>query len=144
MEKNYKKQIVGIASFEESLETFKNSSEENKKIQERVEKILDLIGSISDERVFQNLSQRDLAELTGIKQPMIARFEKAEMMPRLDTLLRITDALNLDLKIEQKLDFKLTSERYDFNQSDLTDVYVNKGGFYNYGTEVRERTSPQA
>ena len=54
-----------------------------------------------EERKRQGLSQRDLAKLCGVKQPMIARIESADSIPQLDTLLRIAVALDIDLKIEK-------------------------------------------
>jgi|GEM_PF-2792054 len=143
MEKVNKNEIVGIVSFEESLENFKNSSDENRKIQERVDKIRDLIKYVVSERCFQQLSQRELAEMTGIKQPMIARFENAEMMPRLDTFIRITDALKLDLKISQKLDYEIDAENYHLSKLN-DDIYVNEGDCYYNGTEIREYSCAQA
>lgn len=49
------------------------------------------------------LSQRKFAELSGIKQPMIARIEEFKSIPRLDTFIRLTMALDyyidfIDLK----------------------------------------------
>ena len=43
------------------------------------------------------MSQRELAKKTCIKQPMIARIEKLESIPRLDTLIKILDALDLNI-----------------------------------------------
>jgi ribosome-binding protein aMBF1 (putative translation factor) len=38
-------------------------------------------------------TQRDLAKMSGIKQPQISRIEKGQM-PTLETLWRLADALN--------------------------------------------------
>ena len=44
-------------------------------------------------RETRGMSQRDLARLTGIKQPQIARLEKGQQLPTLDTLGRLLGAL---------------------------------------------------
>jgi ribosome-binding protein aMBF1 (putative translation factor) len=53
-------------------------------------------------------SQRDLAKVTGIKQPQIARIEKGGQMPTLDTLWRLADALKATVVIgpDQYLEIK--------------------------------------
>lgn len=45
------------------------------------------------------MSQRDLAKKTGIKQPMIARIENFDTIPRLDTLVKISRALELKIEL---------------------------------------------
>ena len=50
-----------------------------------------MLARLREER---GLSQRDLAKITGIKQPQIARIEKGSQMPTLETLWRLADALN--------------------------------------------------
>jgi len=51
-------------------------------------------------RTARNLSQRELAELVGTTQSAIARLESGGRPPRIDTLLRIANALDADLHIE--------------------------------------------
>jgi transcriptional regulator with XRE-family HTH domain len=46
------------------------------------------------------LSQAELAELTGTTQSAIARLESGGRPPRIDTLLRIANALDCDLNVE--------------------------------------------
>ena len=46
------------------------------------------------------MSQRELAELTGTTQSAIARLERGGRPPRIDTLLRIAEALDCDLAVE--------------------------------------------
>ena len=63
-----------------------------------------LFAQIADDvaarRVQQGLSQRELAELTGTTQSAIARLERGGRPPRIDTLLRIANALDCDLAVE--------------------------------------------
>lgn len=46
------------------------------------------------------LSQVELARLTGTTQSAIARLESGQRPPRIDTLLRIAEALDADLAVE--------------------------------------------
>lgn len=56
----------------------------------------------------RGLSQRDLAEKTGFKQPQIARIESGDYLPTLDTLLKLADVLEARISIgpRQKIEIK--------------------------------------
>ena len=49
-----------------------------------------MITRLREER---GLSQRELAKMTGIKQPQIARIESGDYLPTLETLWKLADAL---------------------------------------------------
>jgi ribosome-binding protein aMBF1 (putative translation factor) len=55
---------------------------------------------VSDRRRALGLSQSELAELTGTTQSAIARLESGGRPPRIDTLLRIANALDCELQVE--------------------------------------------
>jgi predicted transcriptional regulator len=55
---------------------------------------------VAERRVAIGLSQRELAELVGTTQSAIARLERGGRPPRIDTLLRIAEALDCDLIVE--------------------------------------------
>jgi len=55
---------------------------------------------VAERRQQRGLSQRELAELVGTTQSAIARLERGGRPPRIDTLLRIADALDCDLAVE--------------------------------------------
>jgi predicted transcriptional regulator len=55
---------------------------------------------VAEQRVAKGLSQRELAELVGTTQSAIARLERGGRPPRIDTLLRIAEALDCDLLVE--------------------------------------------
>ena len=69
--------------------------EEREKINFEVE----LIGKMIKAREEKGLSQRDLAELSGVKQPAIARMESMKSTPQLDTLLKVLVPLGYTLQI---------------------------------------------
>ena len=51
-------------------------------------------------RQARGLSQHELAQITGTTQSAIARLEKGGRPPRIDTLLKIAQALDCDLGVE--------------------------------------------
>jgi len=55
---------------------------------------------IAQERARRSLSQRELAELTGTTQSAVARLEGGSRAPRLDTLLRVANALDCTLELD--------------------------------------------
>jgi predicted transcriptional regulator len=57
---------------------------------------------VADRRKELELSQAELAELVGTTQSAIARLESGGRPPRIDTLLRIADALDCDLLVDLK------------------------------------------
>jgi predicted transcriptional regulator len=55
---------------------------------------------VADRRLAMNMSQRELAQRCGTTQSAIARLERGGRPPRIDTLLRIAEALECDLQVE--------------------------------------------
>jgi transcriptional regulator with XRE-family HTH domain len=55
---------------------------------------------VANRRRERGLSQADLAALVGTTQSAIARLESGGRPPRIDTLLRIANALDSDLHVE--------------------------------------------
>ncbi|SDX55015.1 helix-turn-helix domain-containing protein [Paenibacillus sp. CF384] len=65
-----------------------------------------MIGKIIKRRQDLGWTQSQLAKKTGIKQSNISRFEAAETIPRVDTLLTITFALGM------KVDLGFEDQKY--------------------------------
>jgi predicted transcriptional regulator len=55
---------------------------------------------VSARRQELGLSQKQLAQLTGTTQSAIARLEAGGRPPRIDTLLKIAEALDCDLVVD--------------------------------------------
>ncbi len=51
-------------------------------------------------RAEHDLSQRELAERLGMKQPQVARLELGEVNPGIDTLMRISAQLGIEFTID--------------------------------------------
>ena len=58
-----------------------------------------LISKMVEAREKRGLSQRELAKISGIKQPAIARMESLKSTPKIDTLLKVLVPLGYTLKI---------------------------------------------
>jgi DNA-binding XRE family transcriptional regulator len=84
------------------------SKEMLERIRERIAHAEDgwFFGQIADQvterRKELGLSQAEVAELVGTTQSAIARLESGGRPPRIDTLLRIADALDCELSVELK------------------------------------------
>ena len=58
-----------------------------------------LIGEIAKARKEQGISQKKLEELSGVKQPVIARMENGTSSPNLSTVLKVLAPLGKTLYI---------------------------------------------
>ena len=65
----------------------------------RIEFEVELIGKLIAAREKKGLSQKELAELAGLKQPAIARLESMKATPQIDTLFKILVPLGMKLEI---------------------------------------------
>lgn len=84
-------------------------------------------------RVDRGLSQRDLADLTGLKQSAIARLEKLNAIPRLDTIITIAHFLGYTLTIcKEKYYTESRNElmNYEIPQNGI--VVQEESGAYHY------------
>ncbi len=62
----------------------------------------EIIVQLINRRLELGITQRQLAAKSEIKQPMIARIEKFESIPRIDTVVKLADALGLKIIISSK------------------------------------------
>lgn len=61
--------------------------------------IIDTMAELYAERIRSKVSQQELAERIGMKQPQVAKLERLESVPTLKTLNRYAEGLGLKLKI---------------------------------------------
>lgn len=59
----------------------------------------EVVRILSDARKARGLSMNVLAKKTGLSQPMISILESSQPNPKLDTLLRLANALELNLGV---------------------------------------------
>ena len=55
---------------------------------------------VAERRLARRMSQQELAQAVGTTQSAIARLETGGRPPRIDTLLRIAEALDCDLVVD--------------------------------------------
>lgn len=67
---------------------------------EKIQQEMDIIRAIVDARVSQNLTQKELAERTGINQADISKLENGTRNPSLRLLQRLAEGMGMVLKIE--------------------------------------------
>ena len=58
-----------------------------------------LIGELVKARQERGISQKKLEELSGVKQPIIARMEKGSTSPQLETVLKVLAPLGKTLAV---------------------------------------------
>ena len=73
-----------------------------KNSQTLMDKEYELLEEMSRLRKEKQLSQRELAQILGMKQPTLAKIEKGKNSPQLNTILNILDSLGYTIKIEEK------------------------------------------
>ena len=91
---------IKLVTLDESRELFSSTSDEAREYQEISDKIVNLNDELVRERESRGLSQRDFADILGWKQPALARFERIDVIPRLDTFLKVSRKLGGNVYIE--------------------------------------------
>ena len=62
----------------------------------------DLALHLNDRRKQLKMSQSEVADLVGLKQDTVSKFENSPDNSRIDTLFRILSALNLNINLVEK------------------------------------------
>ena len=92
-----------ISDWLEPIEDADNYAEIRTKLEIATDHLRPTIGEMLRHlRIEQGVTQTELAEKLGIKQPTLARMESGRVSINESTLTRILDALNLQLQITSK------------------------------------------
>ena len=86
-----------------SLKQYKEMQIENPEFVKEYESIqpeMDVIRAIIEARTSQNITQKELAERTGINQADISKLENGTRNPSVNLLKRLADGMGMVLKIE--------------------------------------------
>ena len=75
-------------------------NEDFRKEYEAIQPEMDVIRAIVEARTSQNLTQKELAERTGINQADISKLENGTRNPSVNLLKRLADDMGMALKIE--------------------------------------------
>ena len=121
MGKNKELKVYGTSTVEETLENLRNKNETYRLIFDSFSIADSMMKKLVELRKKAGLSQRDLAKLTNIRQPQIARYETCEESPRLDNFVRIVDALNYRLVFKEKI-----TKKEETNSSEKSSIGLSK------------------
>ena len=88
-----------MRKFEDYLEE-QLQDEEFKKEYENMQPEFDVIRAIVEARISQKLTQKQLAERTGINQSDISKLENGTRNPTINLLKRLAEGMDMALKIE--------------------------------------------
>ena len=88
-----------MRTFNDMLEK-QMQNEEFKKEYDAIQPEMNVIRAIVDARTSMNLTQKELAEKTGINQADISKIENGTRNPSLNLLKRLADGIGMTLKIE--------------------------------------------
>ena len=86
-----------------TLNEFLNEQMDCPEFREEYEKIqpeMNVIRALVDARIARNLTQKQLAERTGINQADISKLENGTRNPSLNLLKRLAEGMDMVLKIE--------------------------------------------
>lgn len=86
-----------------TLQELKKKQMENPEFVKEYEAIqpeMDVIRAIVDARTSQNITQKELAERTGINQADISKLENGTRNPSINLLKRLAEGMGMVLKIE--------------------------------------------
>ena len=76
--------------------------EEFKKEYEAIQQEMDVIRAIVDARISQNMTQKELAERTGINQADISKLENGTRNPSVNLWKRLADGMGMIIKKGEK------------------------------------------
>ena len=88
---------------EKRIETFSDYMNDETRVspadRERINFEVAIIGKMIEAREEKGLSQRELAAMSGVKQPAIARLESMKATPQIDTLFKVLYPLGYTIEI---------------------------------------------
>lgn len=93
-----------VLTFDEALEQIKAEGVKEKETIECAEKTAEVINKLVAARIESGMTQRELAKKCGMKQAAIARIESFQVVPRLDTLVRIANCLGVVIDVVEHRD----------------------------------------
>lgn len=88
-----------MRTWEDYKNHVKSISKDEKRNMEEIKEISAIVSSIIGRRQELGMSQRALAERCGIPQSSVARIEALKTTPKLDTLIKLMQALDLKLTV---------------------------------------------
>lgn len=91
-------------SINELFQELKEKDESTKLFVETADKTVKIIDKVVKARENLGLTQRDLAKKCGIKQPALARIETYKVIPKINTLIKLADAVDISIEAVDKIE----------------------------------------
>ena len=88
-----------MKTYQESLREMMQNPEFKREYEEQQPEF-DIIRAIVDARISQNLTQKELAERTGINQADISKLENGNRNPSLALLKRLAEGMDMTLQLQ--------------------------------------------
>ena len=107
MEKNEEELVVTTSTLEETFQELREEGPMYRIILDSFDSADAMLTKLAELRKAAGLTQRELADLTGIRQPQLARYEKCIECPRLDIFIRIADALKFNVVLKKQASKKV-------------------------------------
>jgi transcriptional regulator with XRE-family HTH domain len=120
-----------LMSFEQMLNNLKEKNENTKLVIEATQKTVEIINKIVKARENLGLSQRALAEKCNIKQPALARIETLKVIPQINTLIKIANAVGINIEAISSVEKEKMEMCISISQAVInTSLYSNNLGGY--------------
>ena len=121
-------------SLDQMLQNIKERSEDSRLTIEAAEKTIKIINKIVESREALGLTQRDFAKKCGIQPPALARIEPCKVIPKLNTIIKIAEAVGVKIESFTPTEEKQMKMIYSFSQVVINSSLYNSsiGGYYGY------------
>lgn len=118
-----------LISLDQMLENIKSKSEESRLTIEATQKSIEIINKIVKARENLGITQRELAKKCGIQQPALARIETFKVIPQINTLIKIAQAVGVNIEAFTSIEKQQMQICFSISQVILnTSCYNNKIG----------------
>lgn len=130
--------MTKLRDLNEILDEIKNEDEQTKLIIESTDKAIEIINKIIKTRESLNMTQRDLAEKCGIKQPALARIESFINIPKITTLIRIAQSLNVSIEALNQEEKSMIDNIENVSICKVVTInYDNREGVYGWSQQLK-------
>lgn len=119
--------MKNVISLDQVLQNIKSQSEESRLTIEAAEKTIKIINKIVESREALGLTQRDLAKKCGIQQPALARIETCKVIPKLNTIIKIAEAVGVKIESFTPIEEKQMQICFSISKVVLNSTFYNNG-----------------
>lgn len=124
-----------LITLDQMYENIKSRSEASKLTIEAAEKTIKIINKIVEARKALGLTQRELAKKCGIQQPVLARIETCRVIPKLNTIIKIAQAVGVNIAAFTSGESKQLQVCYSISQIAINSTLYNNAMEGSYETK---------